>query len=70
MNRVGLIITLLQKLNYKLSFVEEPKPLGTAGGLSLLAGKIKKPFLVTNCDTIININFDNLKSFHISNRNN
>ena len=55
--------------NYKLSFIEEPKPLGTAGGLSLLAGKIKKPFLLTNCDTIININFDNLMSFHISNRN-
>ena len=31
--------------------------------------KIKKPFLVTSCDTIININFDNLISFHISNRN-
>jgi dTDP-glucose pyrophosphorylase len=55
--------------NYKLSFIEEPKPLGTAGGLSLLAGKIKKPFLLTNCDTIININFDNLMSFHISNKN-
>ena len=59
-----------KRTNYKLSFVEEPKPLGTVGGLSLLEGKIKKPFLVTNCDTIININFDNLMSFHISNRNN
>ena len=59
-----------KKTNYKLSFVEEPKPLGTAGGLSLLKGKIKKPFLVTNCDTIININFDHLMSFHISNKNN
>ena len=58
-----------KRTNYKLSFVEEPKPLGTVGGLSLLEGKIKKPFLVTNCDTIININFDNLMNFHISNRN-
>ena len=57
------------KPNYKLSFIEEPKPLGTAGGLSLLVGKVKKPFLVTSCDTIININFDNLMNFHISNRN-
>ena len=57
------------KSNYKLSFIEEPKPLGTAGGLGLLAGKVKKPFLVTSCDTIININFDNLMSFHISNGN-
>ena len=43
--------------------------MGTAGGLSLLVGRIKKPFLVANCDTIININFDNLISFHVSNRN-
>ena len=57
------------KPNYKLSFIEEPKPLGTAGGLGLLVGKIKKPFLVTSCDTIISINFDNLMNFHISNRN-
>ncbi len=57
------------KPGFKLSFIDEPKPLGTAGGLSLLAGKIKKPFLVTNCDTIINVNFDDLMSFHISNNN-
>ena len=57
------------KPEFKLSFIDEPKPLGTAGGLSLLAGKIKKPFLVTNCDTIINVNFDDLMSFHISNNN-
>jgi len=54
---------------FKLSFIDESKPLGTAGGLSLLAGKIKKPFLVTNCDTIINIDFDNLMNFHISHNN-
>ena len=57
------------KPNFKLSFIDEPKPLGTAGGLSLLEGKIKKPFMVTNCDTIININFNDLMHFHISNGN-
>jgi|TARA_B100001964_G_scaffold243056_1_gene319841 dTDP-glucose pyrophosphorylase len=57
------------KPKYKLSFSEEPKPLGTAGGLRLLEKKLKKPFLVTSCDTIININFDNLMSFHVSNKN-
>lgn len=55
--------------DFKFSFIDEPKPLGTAGGLSLLSGKIKKPFLVTNCDTIINIDFDDLLNFHISNGN-
>ena len=57
------------KPKFKLSFIDEPKPLGTAGGLSLLVGKIKRPFIVTNCDTIININFDDLMHFHTSNNN-
>ena len=49
------------KPKFKLSFIDEPKPLGTAGGLSLLEGKIKESFIVTNCDTIININFNKKK---------
>ena len=57
------------KPKFKLTFVEEPKPLGTSGGLRLLEDKLKKPFMVTNCDTVININFDNLMHFHISNKN-
>jgi|TARA_Y100000294_G_scaffold73554_1_gene69399 dTDP-glucose pyrophosphorylase len=57
------------KPKFKLTFVDELKPLGTAGGLRLLEGKIKKPFIVANCDTIININFDNLMHFHVSNGN-
>ena len=57
------------KKDFKLTFIDEPKPLGTAGALSLLANKIKKPFLVTNCDTIINADFDDLLNFHIANRN-
>ena len=57
------------KPKFKLSFVDEPKPLGTVGGLGLLKSKLKKPFIVTNCDTIINVNFDDLMSFHITNNN-
>ena len=57
------------KPKFNVSFIDEPKPLGTAGGLSLLTGKIKKPFLVTNCDTIININTDDLLNFHNTNKN-
>jgi len=57
------------KSKRKLSFIEEPKPLGTAGGLRLILNKVKKPFLVTSCDTIININFDDLMNYHISRGN-
>ena len=58
-----------RKTKFKLSFIDETKPLGTAGGLSLLVGKIKKPFFVTNCDTIAKIDFDDLMNFHIKNEN-
>lgn len=57
------------KPKFKISFVDERKPLGTAGGLRLLSGKIKKPFFVTNCDTIVNIDFENLMDFHNFNKN-
>ena len=57
------------KPKFKLSFIDEPKPLGTAGGLSLLRSKLKKPFIVTNCDTIIDVNYDDLINFHITNSN-
>ena len=38
---------------YQLEFVTEEKPLGTGGGISLLNGKIKETFILTNCDILI-----------------
>lgn len=49
--------------NYKISFLEEKKPLGTAGVLFKLRNSNKK-FIVSNCDTIINLNYNNLIDFH------
>lgn len=49
---------------YNITFIDEDIPLGTAGGLSLLKGKINKPFFFTNCDVLIDANyFDIYKSF-------
>ncbi len=42
-----------KKVPYELNFVEEEEYLGTAGGLSLLRGRVAESFIVTNCDTII-----------------
>lgn len=51
------------KLDYKVSFIEEKKKLGTAGSISYLK-KIKGDnFIVTNCDTIIDVNLKNLIEF-------
>lgn len=38
---------------YQLDFIMEEKPLGTGGGISLLNGKIKDTFILTNCDILI-----------------
>ena len=56
-------------LNYSISFIHEKNPLGTVGGLRLLKNKILTPFFVTNCDTIINVNYDNVYRFHLKNKN-
>ncbi len=49
---------------YKVSFVDEKEPLGTAGSLQYLKGKFNKPFFVTNCDIIIKADYASLYEFH------
>lgn len=50
---------------FKIHYVIEDKPLGTAGALRLLSQKIKQTFFVTNCDIIINCDYAELVDFHI-----
>ncbi len=52
------------KFNVKISYINEKKPMGTIGGLSLLKKKISKPFIVSNADIISDINFEDLLRFH------
>jgi len=53
--------------NYSVFFIDENKPLGTAGGIRFIK-KFNTPFFVTNCDIIIDINFNTFYNFHISNK--
>ena len=46
-------------------FVEEEKPLGTAGSLRLLEGQFTEPFFVTNCDILINADYPSIYEFHL-----
>ena len=56
-------------MNIKINYIDEKKPLGTAGSLSLLSNKIKeKNFLLSNCDVISEINYRSLLEFHIKNK--
>ena len=56
-----------KKNKYKIKFIEEKIPLGTAGCIKYLK-KNKKDFFVTNCDVIFDINFNNLYDFHKKNK--
>lgn len=50
--------------DYDLDFIEESKPLGTAGSLYLLKRKIKKTFFLTNCDVLIDADYSDILKFH------
>ncbi len=55
--------------DYEVEFVEEEKPLGTGGGLSLLKGIIKETCVLTNCDILIRDNLLEAYRFHKENQN-
>ena len=50
---------------YSVQFIEEIKPLGTAGGLKSLIGSVNEPFVITNCDIIIDTDFTDFYNFHL-----
>lgn len=56
-------------LPYKLIFFREIIPLGTAGSLSLLKGKISQTFFVSNCDILIEDDYSEILDYHIANKN-
>ena len=56
------------KPNYKISYLQETKPLGTAGSLFKLKNKIKSPFFLTNSDIILDIDLQDLHNFHTKNK--
>lgn len=55
--------------DYSVEFVDEEVFLGTGGGLSLLKGKINTPFFLTNCDVLIEADYNDIYKFHTKNEN-
>jgi len=58
-----------QNLKYNLSFFKEDKPMGTAGSLSLLKGKINQTIFVSNCDILIEQDYAQILAYHKQNKN-
>ncbi len=65
-HKAGMIKAYLSEIkkNVKITFVEESKPLGTAGGLSLLKDEIGETFILNNCDILVDIDLYGLLEFH------
>jgi len=49
---------------YMIHYVEEKKPLGTAGSLRLIINRIKTSLIVSNCDILIDSDYTELVDFH------
>jgi len=56
-----------KKYNVDIKYLEEKKPLGTAGSIRLIQS-FKNPLIVSNADIISNINFKEMIKYHIKNR--
>lgn len=55
--------------DYEVIYIDEDKPLGTGGGLSLLKGKINQPFILSNCDILVEEDFGKIYKYHIKQNN-
>lgn len=59
-HKAGMIRSYFNDLekDYKVEFYEEKEFLGTGGGLALLKGKVKDNFIVSNCDILVDADFE------------
>lgn len=54
---------------YKITYIREEKPLGTAGSLYLLKDKIYSTFFVSNCDILIEEDYAAIYEYHRTHQN-
>lgn len=52
-----------------IEFVEESQYLGTGGGLRLLSGQIRETFFMSNCDIIVDADYDQILDSHRKHKN-
>lgn len=55
------------KSPYSITWVEEDDYYGTAGSLSLLKKKVNDTFFVTNCDSLLSVNYNDVLKWHKKN---
>ncbi|MEY4604275.1 MAG: hypothetical protein RIT43_1567 [Bacteroidota bacterium] len=57
------------QLPYSISYIQEDQPLGTAGSLKLLKGKLNRTFFVNNCDIMIRDDYAAMLKYHREQKN-
>ncbi|BBM87741.1 nucleotidyltransferase family protein [Candidatus Uabimicrobium amorphum] len=56
--------------SYNIHYVEEDKPLGTAGSLSLIPKEdFQETFFISNCDILVKGNYSSMLKYHKDNKN-
>lgn len=55
--------------DYSVEYVDETEFLGTGGGLRLLAGKVNNTFILSNCDTLLDADYECAYITHKRNNN-
>lgn len=67
----GMIKAYYEELekDYQVHYIEEDKFLGTGGGLSLLKGLINSTFVLTNCDVLVDADYDCILKTHRNQKN-
>lgn len=50
--------------DYEVNYIEEDKPLGTGGSLYLLKGKVNQTFFLSNCDILIDEDYERIYNHH------
>lgn len=67
-NMIKAYFNELEK-SYEIGYVQEKDFLGTGGGLSLLKGQMNNTFFVSNCDTLIDADYECIYKFHTERKN-
>lgn len=64
--RKNMIMSYFNEMDrdYRLHYVEEEIPLGTAGSIQLISDPLDFPVFVTNCDILIRADFADLYAYH------
>ena len=57
------------KTKYKITYIDEDKPLGTAGGLKYLPSNLSGAIFVSNSDILIEEDYGKILKFHKANKN-